>query len=416
MNDVNYDEFEPVGQTSGGTYSTARPTRKRNVGLAIAVSLLAVIACAAAALVSLFSIRIERNAGSTSLVFTERNLDISAVQPPAETTAAPPETAVPGDEPTVQIRPHEGEAMELSEVYRKLQPSVVSVVSSTINSTSSYVNTSMERCGVIMSDDGYIITSYRAIRDSVAITVLMSDGSEYVGVMVGGDLLSDLAVIKIDAEGLTSAEFGEPDQLAVGDRVLSIAGPTGRKLDGAMTDGIISCINRDVDVDGRTVTFLQTNACLPSGGYGGPLINLRGQVVGINTECLGASVRSNNQLGLTIPIDNVKRIVDELIEHGYIPGPPSLGLTGQSVTVAAQTFFQLPAGVYVEAVDTNGAAEQAGITRGDVITAVEDVPVSSLEEMNLIKNRYKSGDTISLTVLRNGEESKVSLTLGEIQR
>ena len=374
------------------------------------------IACAAVALISLFSIRIERNAGSTSLVFTERNLDISTVQPPAETTAPPQTAAVPGDEPTVEILSREGDAMDLSEIYHKLQPSVVSVVSSTINSTSSYVSTSMERCGVIMSEDGYIITGYRAIRDSVAITVRMNDGSEYVGTMVGGDLLSDLAVIKIDAEGLTCAEFGDPDQLDVGERVLAIGGPTGQNLDGAMTDGIISCINRDVDVDGRTMTFLQTSACLPSGGFGGPLINMRGQVVGINTESLGTCARASNQLGLTIPIDNVKRIVDELIEQGYIPGPPTLGLTGQSVTVAAQTFFQLPAGVYVEAVDSNGAAEQAGIVRGDVITAVEDVRVSSLEEMNLIKNRYKSGDVISLTLQRNGEEIEVSLTLGEIQR
>lgn len=405
MYDVNYDEFEPVGQPDGGTYSTARPTRKRHAGLAIAVSLLVVIVCAVMTMISLFSVRIEREAGATSLIFTERKADISASQPP-EQTQPEPALAPPAEDATVEIRPRPGDAMSMQEIYRKLQPSVVSVICATPDS-------SLERCGVIMSGEGYIITNCSVVREPGAITVLLSDGTEYIASVVGGDPLSDLAVVKIEADGLTPAEFGDSDQLQVGDQVLSIGDSSARELRGAMTDGIIAGISRDLEVEGRTMTVLQTNACLPAGGYGGPLINMRGQVIGINAENLGAFASSDAHLGLTVPIDNAKNIVDELIEHGYIPGRPSIGISGQSVTAAAQAYYRLPAGVYVEDVDPGGAADRAGIVPGDIITAIEGVPVSGIEEMNLIKNRYKSGDLITLSLFRDNMEMNVSLILGE---
>ncbi len=405
MYDVNYDEFEPVGQPDGGTYSTARPTRKRHVGLAIAVSLLAVILCAVMTMISLFSVRIERDAGSTSLIFTERKADISASQPP-EAAPPEPELAPPAEDATVEIHPRFGDAMSMQEIYRKLEPSVVSVICATPDSN-------LERCGVVMSGEGYIITNCSVVREPGAITVLMYDGTEYIASVVGGDPLSDLAVVKIEANGLTPAEFGDSDQLEVGDQVLSIGDSSARELRGAMTDGIIAGISRDLDVEGRTMTVLQTNACLPSGGYGGPLINMRGQVIGINAQNLGNFASSDEHLGLTVPIDNAKNIVDELIQHGYIPGRPSIGISGQGVTAAAQAYYRLPAGVYVEDVDLGGAADRAGILPGDIITAIEGVEVSSLEEMNLIKNRYKSGDVIILSLFRDNEDMNVSLTLGE---
>ena len=407
MYDVNYDEFEPVEQPDGGTYSTARPARKRHVGFAVAVSLLAIILCAAMTVISLFSVRIERQDGATSVIFTERNPDISAAQA-TEEAPEPSIEAAPEDEPDTELQPLTGDAAALPEIYSKVAPSVVSVICATPEQT-------FERCGIVMSADGYIITNCRVVRYAGAITVLMYDGSEHIASVVGGDPLSDLAVVKIDAGDLIPAEFGDSAALTVGEQVLSIGDPRGRELRAAMTNGIISGVSRDLDVEGRTMTILQTNANLPEGGYGGPLINMRGQVVGINAENLGSYASSEGNLGLAVPIDDAKNIVDELIEHGYIPGRPSIGLSGQSVTAAAQAYYRLPAGVYVEDVDLNGPADRAGIQSGDIITAINDTEVSSLEELNLIKNRYKSGDVVTLTVFRGGTTANVSLILGEIR-
>ncbi len=408
MYDVNYDEFEPVGQPDGGTYSTARPKRKRHVGLAISVSLLVVILCAVMTMISLFTVRVEREAGATSLIFTERRADISANAPETEAPAPPEQTAEEEEPPAVEIRRPGPETMALTEIYSKLEPSVVSVVCEASGKP-------VERCGIIMSEEGYIITNCRVVRESGPITVLLSNGTEHAASVAGGDPLSDLAVVKIEAEGLVPADFGASASLAVGAQVLSIGDPRGTALRAAMTDGIISCISRDLDVEGRTMTVLQTNANLPAGGYGGPLINMQGQVVGINAENLGTFASSEGNLGLAVPIDDAKNIVDELIEHGYIPGRPSLGASGQSVTATAQAYYRLPAGVYVEELEPNGAAERAGIQIGDIITAIDGMSVGSIEELNLIKNRYKSGDKVTVTLFRNDELMSVVLILDNIR-
>ena len=379
MYDVNYDEFEPV-EPSGGTYSTARPTRKRHVGFAVAVSLLVMLLCAAMTVISLYSVHIERQNGATSVVFTERNPDISATPAPPETPAEPDAPKLPAA-PAEELLPQLSAAVSLSDIYSKVAPSVVSVICTTPEQT----------------------------------LVLMYDGSEHIASVVGGDPLSDLAVVKIDAGDFVPAEFGDSSALTVGEQVLSIGDPRGRELRAAMTNGILSGVSRDLDIDGRTMTILQTNANLPAGGYGGPLINMRGQVIGINAENLGTYASSEGNLGLAVPIDDAKNIVEELIEHGYIPGRPSIGLSGQSVTAAAQAYYRLPAGAYVEDVELNGPADRAGIQSGDIITAINDTAVSSLEELNLIKNRYKSGDVVTLTVFRDGNVMNVSLVLGEIR-
>ena len=406
MYDVNYDEFEP-GEPSGGTYSTARPTRKRHVGFAVAVSLLVMLLCAAMTVISLYSVHIERQNGATSVVFTERNPDISATPAPPETPAEPDAPKLPAA-PAEEFLPQLSAAVSLSDIYSKVAPSVVSVICTTPEQT-------LERCGVILSNEGYIITNCYVVRNPGAITVLMYDGSEHIASVVGGDPLSDLAVVKIDAGDFVPAEFGDSSALTVGEQVLSIGDPRGRELRAAMTNGILSGVSRDLDIDGRTMTILQTNANLPAGGYGGPLINMRGQVIGINAENLGTYASSEGNLGLAVPIDDAKNIVEELIEHGYIPGRPSIGLSGQSVTAAAQAYYRLPAGAYVEDVELNGPADRAGIQSGDIITAINDTAVSSLEELNLIKNRYKSGDVVTLTVFRDGNVMNVSLVLGEIR-
>ena len=407
---MNYDEFEPVSQSdsdAGGYYSTGRPSRKRRMGLAMALSVLAVVCCGTVALLSLYDLHIEREADRMSLTLIDRNPEVS-VLPVQEGNAAefaPKITEIP----QLQITPpgSEGTALSLPDIYQKVIPSVVSVISSTPERSHTCT-------GVIMSPEGYIITTSHITEGSSAITVQLSGGEEFIATVIGSDRLSDLAVLKIDGANLRAAEFGDSEKLNVGEPVVAIGNPLGAELSGSMTDGIISGIHEDLSLEGRTLTAIQTNAVLGDGAYGGPIINLYGQVVGVSTANLGSySSEQTENLGFVVPIDTAKNIVDELIEHGRIPGRPAIGVNGQSVPAAAQAYYQLPSGVYVDEVVPGGAADAAGLMPGDIITAIDGETVSSVEQMQLIKNRYKSGDLVTLRVYRIGMEFDVTLVLGE---
>ncbi|MBE6932941.1 MAG: PDZ domain-containing protein [Ruminococcaceae bacterium] len=407
---MNYDEFEPLTESesdSGGYYSTGRPDRKRRVGLAMALSVLAVLCCGIFAVLSLFELHIEREAHRMSLTLVDRNPDVSAT-PVADTGTAELATKI-SKTPALQVAPSgsEGTALSLPDIYQKVIPSVVSVISST-------PDISVSCTGIIMSADGYIITTAHIAEDSNALTVRLHDGVEYVATVAGSDKLSDLAVLKIDGTNLRAAEFGDSDKLNVGEPVVAIGNPHGTELGGTMTDGIVSGIHEDLSMDGRTLTAIQTNAVLGEGAYGGPIINLYGQVVGISTLTLGSySSESLESLGFAVPISTAKGIVDELIENGRIPGRPSIGISGQSVPVAAQAYYRLPAGVYVDSVYPGSTAEIAGLMPGDIITAIDGETFSNIDQMNLVKNRYKSGDTVNLNVYRSGMEFSIYVVLEE---
>ena len=230
MYDVNYDEFEPVDPSDGGTYSTAMPERKRHVGLAIGMSLLAVALCAGITAASLFSVRIERKGGSTSVIFTERKSDI----PVSEVAEAPHVDSVP--EPEVVVRHPEREASSpTQELYTRLQSCVASVVPDYSALDNPMAAEGSACTGVVMSPDGYIITCYHAI-------------------------LTDLAVLKIEADGLTAASFGDSDQLAVGEQVLSLSRGEDERLGSVLTEGIVCALGRDLDFNGRAISVMQTDA------------------------------------------------------------------------------------------------------------------------------------------------------------
>ncbi len=407
---MNYDEFEPVSQSdsdAGGYYSTGRPSQKRRMGLAVALSVLTVVCCSTIALLSLYDLHIEREANRMSLTLIDRSPEVS-VLPVQEGNVA--EFAPKTEEiPQLQITPpgSEGTALSLPDIYQKVIPSVVSVISSTPESSHSCT-------GIIMSTEGYIITTAHITEASSAITVQLTGGEEFIATVIGSDRLSDLAVLKIEGENLRAAEFGDSEKLNVGEPVVAIGNPLGAELSGSMTDGIISGIHEDLSLEGRTLTAIQTNAVLGDGAYGGPIVNLYGQVVGVSTASLGSySSEQTETLGFVVPIDTAKSIVDELIEHGRIPGRPTIGVTGQSVPTAAQAYYKLPTGVYVDKVAPGSAAAAADIRPGDIITAIDGETVSSTEQMQLIKNRYKSGDVITLTIYRFGMDINVILILGD---
>lgn len=302
----------------------------------------------------------------------------------------------------------EEDALCLQEIYERVIGSVVSI--STVTSSSRASGT-----GIIMSGDGYIITNHHVIEDALQISVLTSSDDQFDAMLVGSDETSDIAVLKVDAQGLAPAQFGDSTTLRVGDAVVAIGDPLGVQLRGTMTNGIISAINRDLTVGDRSMTLIQTNAALNNGNSGGPLINCYGQVIGINTMKMSSyySDATVEGLGFAIPISVAKPIIDELIENGYVAGRPAIGISGETLPKALQTYYRLPTGIYVVSVDADSDAAARGIAEGDIITAINDIKVSSIDELNTVKNQYAAGDTVTLTVYRGGQYYSVEVLLGD---
>jgi len=298
--------------------------------------------------------------------------------------------------------PQEG-GLGLQEIYAKNIPSVVSISCALPGGSSSGT-------GVVLTADGYLVTNAHVIEDAVSISVLLTDGRTLSAQLVGMDTVSDLAVLYVNANDLTPAEFGDSSQLKVGDAVAAIGDPLGVELRGTMTDGIISAINRDMNLNGRTVTLIQTNAALNSGNSGGPLINCYGQVIGINTMKIGAFSDSAGVegLGFAIPSVTVKEIVDQLIRQGYVSGRPALPLDGEWVSLFNQQFRRLPAGLYI----TQAPADSVISTR-DILLQIDGVRVTSEDELNAALYQHQAGDTVTLTFYRSGSQYTTTITLTE---
>lgn len=330
---------------------------------------------------------------------------------PAQTQQAaedlPQLTIVQSPAGTPTVASDEDGALSLQEIYRRCIGSVVSIVTVTPSGKASGT-------GIIMSEDGYVITNHHVIESAQAVSVLTSDNQEYAASVVGSDETSDLAVLKVEAEGLQAAEFGDSSVLQVGDSVAAIGDPLGTALRGTMTDGIISAINRDLTVNDRTMSLIQTNAALNNGNSGGPLINCYGQVIGINTMkmsnfySLSATVEG---IGFAIPIDTAKPIIDELIEKGYVSGRPAIGIDGETLPATYRIYYRLPQGIYVTRVYRNSDAAAKGVSEGDIITAIDGVSVTTMEQLNRVKNQFTAGQTITLTIYRGGVSSDVEIIL-----
>lgn len=276
--------------------------------------------------------------------------------------------------------------------------------------------------GVILSEDGYIVTNAHVIYDSEyglelakKIKVLMANDDEHEATVVGYDTDCDIAVLKIEAEGLTPAEFGDSDNLQLGQSVIAIGNPLGFDLMNTVTAGIVSGLNRQIEISDKNMTLLQTDAAINSGNSGGPLINLYGQVIGINSSKMSASFNETaiEGIGFAIPSNEVGTIVNELMSHGYVTGKPSLGISCVTVTEEVSSMYGMQLGIYVSEVTNGSAAETAGIQKGDIITAVNGETVETVEELNAAKNMHNAGDTITITLVRYGESMDVNVTLDE---
>lgn len=322
------------------------------------------------------------------------------------TTATAKPVSLPRAElaPDVKLKlsPSQEEPLSFQTIYDKVIPSIVSIQCYSGVSSS-------EGTGVIMTEDGYIITNHHIIDERAYADVMLSDGTYYEALLVGSDAESDLAVLKIEATGLTAAEFGVSDALRVGDDVLAIGNPLGSELFGTMTEGIVSAINRDVHVDGYTMTLIQTTAALNPGNSGGALINMSGQVVGITNMKMMSDYSTIEGLGFAIPTVFAKEVVDTLLAQGKITGRPTIGVTCYAVTAE----YSGHAGVWIDTVTDGGPADNAGIQSGDIVIAANGQVITSLEDLTAVRDAAGVGGTLELTLWRDGDILQVSLTLVE---
>ena len=297
-----------------------------------------------------------------------------------------------------------GNELTVPQIIAKARPSVVAI--STVSGWSTGTGS-----GVIMTEDGTIMTNAHVVSGAQSITVHVMDGTEYEATLLGMDEKTDLAVIKIDATGLTPAEFGDSSSIVQGEIAVAIGNPLGLAFEGSVTQGIISAVSREIEVDGRTMTYIQTDAAINPGNSGGALVNGSGQVIGINSVKVSSS--DVEGLGFAIPISVALPIAEQLTTYGYVTGRPSIGIGGEDVTDYMVYYYRIPRGVLVGLVTPDSGAEAGGVEVGDVIVGLNGVSVSSMDELTNEKDKFSPGDTVTLTVYRSGEYVELDVVLGE---
>lgn len=269
--------------------------------------------------------------------------------------------------------------------------------------------------GFVVSRDGYVLTNYHVIDGASTIKVAFVDGTTYDATLVGGEEANDIAVLKIDADNLTPVVLGNSDNLVVGEQVCAIGNPLG-ELTFTFTSGYVSALDRSITMEnGEIMNMLQTDTAINSGNSGGPLFNMYGQVIGITTAKYSSSSSSSASvegIGFAIPINDVKEMVTDIIEKGYVTGKPNVGILMNDVSTDAQR-YGIPAGAYVEAVLENSCGEKAGLKQGDIITAVDNSAVTSSSQLSSAVKNYKAGDTVTFTIYRDKELQTIQVTLDE---
>lgn len=305
-------------------------------------------------------------------------------------------------------------ANSTSEIVKKTADSVVEISTESVV-TGSFAQQYVQQgagSGVIISQDGYILTNNHVINGANSVKVRLRDGTEYDATIIGSDSDNDIALLKVSATGLSPATFGDSNSLAVGDYVVAIGNPLG-ELGGTVTDGIISALARKVTIEDTQMTLLQTNAQVNPGNSGGGLFNANGELVGIvNAKQSATEVEG---IAFAIPINNVLDILSDLKEYGYVTGKVDLGIDFTDITSDETAFYYgvNQTGCYVLSVDSGSNAEKAGVTRGDLVTKVNDTDVSTSEDITTALEKAEVGDTVTFTVSRRGTSKTISFVLEE---
>ena len=388
----------PAGPESQAEASKPPKKRRKHSGGRIARSAVALVLAAAMGFAGGFVGARVGNAGNKVVIQQVERTDSSAASGTAVSSSG----------------------MTTSQVSEMVSPSVVVITTEQVvySQWSWYGQNQVESgagSGVIISSDGYILTCAHVVSGASQITVTIGD-TDYTATVVGEDDTSDVAVLKIDATGLTPATVGDSDSLSVGDSVLAVGNPLG-ELGGTVTSGIVSALNRSVTIQGtsstNTMSLIQMDASVSPGNSGGGLFNMNGELIGlVNAKSSSSDAEG---LGFAIPINDAIKVAQDLLENGYVSGRPYMGITYLAVT-DAQTAAQLNVnayGVYVVDVVQGGPADKAGLKTGDRIVSIDGTEIAQKDDLGTLIQQHAAGDTLSITVAREGQMQTVSLTLGE---
>ncbi len=308
-----------------------------------------------------------------------------------------------------------GNGMSASQVYAKNVRSVV-LIESTVTAdlygqTATGVSTGS---GFILTEDGYVVTNFHVVEGATSVNVVLHNGSTYPAALVGYDSTNDLAVLKVEAKGLSAVKLGSSDDLIVGDQVVAIGNPLG-ELTATLTVGYVSAKERTINTDGTILNMIQTDAAINSGNSGGPLFNMKGEVVGITTAKYSGASSSGatiEGIGFAIPIDDVLEEIEELIQFGYIKSA-YLGVMVQNLDPSVASIYGLPVGAYVAGVEDGYCAKKAGIQAKDIIIAVGDTTVESITDLTRVLREYEPGDKAKIVVYRAGQVMEFLVVLDE---
>ena len=338
---------------------------------------------------------------------------------PAGSSASASDTAESGkpvssSEIQLKVANEEENALTVPEIVDKAADSVVEITTETVetgNMLQQYIS-SGAGSGVIISEDGYIITNHHVIEDATSINVTLRSGETYPAVLIGLDDQLDMALLKIDASGLKPATIGTSSDLVVGQTVVAIGNPLGQ-LGGTVTNGIISALNRNITMDGQTMNLLQTDAAVNPGNSGGGLFNAQGNLIAlVVAKSTGDGVEG---LGFAIPIDHVIEVLDDLKEHGYVTGRVSLGISLIDINSDQMAWMYRveEKGTYVYSVTTGSAADDAGLHAGDRLVSVDGTEIGSISELKEYLQTVSVGDSLSFVISRSGQNQTVTVIAGE---
>lgn len=441
---VENENTEYTGFSADGAPSPKKP--KKHTGAKI-VAYLAAIALVSGGSISAYKAVSEKFSDSRAVVSEDVEDEDEEEEEEEETAqAAKKSKAEVSTVSLIKTEKSDSKALSTEEVVEKMIPTVVGI-ESTFEITQSYQQipndffgfggfgfggfddysspqtseATATGTGVIVSKDGYIVTNAHVIYDNeyggekaTSISVLLEDGTKADAEIIGYDVYRDLAVLKIDTDkDLPYAEFGDSDALKLGESVIAIGNPLGFDLKNTVTGGMISGLDRSIIINDSAMNLIQTDAAINSGNSGGPLINKYGQVIGINSSKMSSSYSgeaSIEGIGFAIPSNQVSKIVDELIENGFI-AKPRLGINGKGVSAQDADLYGVPQGVLITAVAEDSAAEEAGLKKRDIITAVDGKNVTTIEQISAVLNTHSAGDEMKITFYRNGDEKTVTAVL-----
>ena len=399
-----YSWERPAAQPQNFVQTDYKPAKKPHKGKKIFVKALAgVMACVMISAGSIFGFTALVNNGTIKL-----NTGSGSSSNPAFTVTKLVDNSAKSTSTAT------GSQLTLQEIAQKVIPSVVCIQNYQVGQNAQYtlggqngnsaagedngaVSPASEGSGIVATSDGYIITNAHVVADATSLKVVLSNGTTYAAKLIGSDSVTDLAVIKIEATGLTPAEFGSSDDLKVADTVMAVGNPGGMEFNSSVTVGYVSALNREItnSETGYTMKCIQTDAAINPGNSGGALVNMYGQVIGINSSKIVAT--GYEGLGFSIPINVAQPVISDLKQYGYVKDRAVLGISGQFIDAVTSRFYNLPTGMYVNTV-TSSEVTSAGIKKGDVITKIDSKDVTSQNVITSVVTSKKPGDTVTLSV------------------